>query len=107
MIKALAVTLLGNCVIHALHPDFSRVAVFAIGSERSMPDCSHEEADTPIAVHILQAVQAEFARKVLVRIADTDVIGILVGKYHFLKEIQPDLAYDMGGLWNGTKLQTH
>ena len=65
-----------------------------------MPDCSHEEADTRIVVHILHTVQDEYARKVLVRTADTDVIVILVGKYHSLKEIQPDLdlwvAFGMG-----------
>lgn len=80
MIKALAVTFLGNCVIDSLHSDFSGVSVIAIGSERSMPDCSHEEADTRIVVHILHAVHAEYARKILVRTADTDVIVILVGK---------------------------
>ena len=100
MIKALAVTFVRNCVIHSLHSDFSLVSIIAIGSERSMPDCSHEETDTRIAVHTLHAVQAEYARKVLVRIVDTDVIVILVGKYHFLNEIQPDLdlwvAFGMG-----------
>ena len=53
-----------------------------------------------IAVPIQHAVQAEYARKVLVRIADTDVSVILVGKYHFPRQIQPDLdiwvAFGMG-----------
>ena len=99
MIKALVVTLLGNCIIDSLHSDFSGVFVIAFGSERSMPNCGyHEEADTRIMVHILHSVQAEYARKVLVRTADTDAVG----KYHFLKEIQP-----MGALWNGTKSQIH
>ena len=59
-----------------------------------------EEADTRIVVYILHAVQVETTRKVLVRIADKDVIVLLMGKYHFLKEIQPDLdiwgAFGMG-----------
>ena len=63
-------------------------------------DCSHEEADTRMVVYILHAVQVETTRKDLVRIADKDVIVLLVGKYHFLKEIQPDLdiwgAFGMG-----------
>ena len=62
-----------------------------IDFERSMLDCSYEEADTRIVVHILHAVDAEYATNVFVRIADTDVIVILVGKYHFMKEIQSDL----------------
>ncbi|CAB4035539.1 Hypothetical predicted protein, partial [Paramuricea clavata] len=56
-----------------------------------MTDCTHEEADTRIVVHILHAIQVEEAKTVLVRTVDTDVLVILVGKLHDLKEVQPEL----------------
>ena len=65
-----------------------------------MTDCTHEEADTRIVVHILHAIQVEEAKTVLVRTVDTDVLVILVGKLHVLKEVQPELdlwlAFGMG-----------
>ena len=71
-----------------------------IGSATAMTDCTHEEADTRIVVHILHAIQVEEAKTVLVRTVDTDVLVILVGKLHDLKEVQPELdlwlAFGMG-----------
>ncbi len=45
-----------------------------------MPSCDHEEADTRLIVHIVDALnkrQSTF----LVRTVDTDVVVILVGKF--------------------------
>ncbi len=84
------------------------VSVICIGAERFMPECSHEEADTRIVVHIRHAVQTEQTKTVLVRMVDTDVVVILVGKFKYLKSIQPDLhlwvAFGMGHIWNGAQL---
>jgi hypothetical protein len=65
-----------------------------------MIDCTHEEADTRVVVHIIHAIQAEEAKTILVRTVDTDVLVILVGQIHNLKVIQPELdlwlAFGMG-----------
>ena len=74
--------------------------MISIGSVTAMTDCTDEEADTRIVVHILYAVQVEEAKTVLVRTVDTDVLVILVGKLHVLKEVQLELdlwlAFGMG-----------
>ncbi|CAB4034500.1 Hypothetical predicted protein [Paramuricea clavata] len=78
----------------------SGTSVISIGSATAMTDCTHEEADTRIVVHILHAIQVEEAKTVLVRTVDTDVLVILVGKLHDPKEVQPELdlwlAFGMG-----------
>lgn len=56
-----------------------------------MGECNHEEADTRIVVHVLHAIQTDNAKTVLIRTVDTDVIVILIGKFHYLTAIQPDL----------------
>ena len=72
-------------------------SAISIGVDRSMAECNHEEADTRIVVHVLiHAIQADQAKSVVVRTVDTDVIVILVGKFHYLKAIQPELD-----LWVG------
>ena len=58
--------------------------MISIGSDRSMPEYNHEEADTRIVVHILHAIQDNKAKSVLVRTVDTDVLVILIGKFHHL-----------------------
>ena len=70
--------------------------MISIGSDRSMPECNHEEADTRIVVHILHAIQDNKAKSVLVRTVDTDVLVILIGKFQHLRAIQPNLD-----LWVG------
>ena len=67
------------------------ISVISIGSDRSMPECNHEEADTRIVVQVLHAIQVNQAKSVLVTTVDTDVIVILIGKFHHLKAIQPVL----------------
>ena len=58
-----------------------------------MGQCNHEEADTRIVVHVRHALERG-AESVLVRTVDTDVVVILVGKFHDL------LAYNQRAkLW--------
>ena len=45
-----------------------------------MMECDHEEADTRICVHIMDALD-NGAKKVYVRTVDTDVIVVLVVNY--------------------------
>ena len=72
-------------------------SAISIGVDRSMAECNHEEADTRIVVHVLlHAIQADQAKSVVVRTVDTDVIVILVGKFHYLRAIQRELD-----LWVG------
>ena len=65
-----------------------------------MPDCNHEEADTRMVVHLRHALLMEGAVTVLVRTVDTDVVVILVGKFHDLKAVNADVniwvAFGMG-----------
>ena len=53
------------------------------GSDRSMELCDHEEADTRLLIHLLDALQ-NGCTNCLVRTVDTDVIVILIGKFHEL-----------------------
>lgn len=65
-----------------------------------MSECSHEEADTRIVVHVYHAIIDEEVKTVLVRTVDTDVVVVLIGKFHFLKGANPSLdlwvAFGMG-----------
>ena len=45
-----------------------------------MSPCNHEEADTRIVIHVIQALQSG-CTSVLVRTVDTDVVVILFGKF--------------------------
>ena len=58
-------------------------SVVHIGSGIPMPNCSHEEADTRMIVHLYHAL-AQGAKTIKVHTVDTDVIVILVGKYHHI-----------------------
>lgn len=72
----------------------------SIGTERSMTDCNHEEADTRIVVHVVHAIQDPNVSSVLVRTVDTDVVVILVGKLNLFRDINPGVnlwvAFGMG-----------
>ena len=72
----------------------------SIGTERSMTDCNHEEADTRIVVHVVHAIQGPNVSSVLVRTVDTDVVVILVGKLNLFRDINPGVnlwvAFRMG-----------
>ena len=53
-----------------------------------MPNCSHEEADTRIVVHIARALE-QGAKTIYVRTVDTDVVVILAGAFFDLIATQP------------------
>ena len=63
-------------------------AVLAKGNTHSMATCNHEEADTRMLVHMLDAV-ANDAITGLVRTVDTDVIVIFVGMLNCLLLVNP------------------
>lgn len=68
---------------------FPGQSVVGIGTSRTMPDCNHEEADTRIVAHVMHALQQGSAT-IQIRTVDTDVIAILIGKYHDLAKLKPD-----------------
>ena len=61
--------------------------------------CTHEEANTRIVVHVLDAAK-NGCKKIVVRTVDTDVLVILVGQFHQIKERHPSielwLAFGVG-----------
>ncbi len=59
----------------------SGTAVVNRGNSHCMGPCNHEEADTRLLIHLLDALK-KGAAKCLVRTVDTDVIVILIGKYY-------------------------
>ena len=54
-----------------------------------MPISDHEEADTRMCLHVLHAL-SKGAQNMLVSTVDTDVIVILVGIFHKLREAYPN-----------------
>jgi hypothetical protein len=54
-------------------------------SSNKMPKCTHEEADTRIMVHLIHALEGG-KQLIQVRTVDTDVIVILIGNFHDLKQ---------------------
>ena len=53
-----------------------------------MLPCDHEEADTRVFIHLLDALDRGSTR-CLVRTVDTDVVVILIGKFHALLSKYP------------------
>ena len=60
-------------------------SVTATGASHYMPECNHEEADTRMLLHLQDALE-NGATTCLVRTVDTDVIVIIVGKFHYLRD---------------------
>jgi hypothetical protein len=64
-----------------------------------MQICDHEEADTRIAVHTVNALE-NGGRRVLIRTVDTDVVVIMIGLHHKLISSYPSadiwIAFGMG-----------
>ena len=54
--------------------------VIAKGGGKPMFDCTHEEADTRVIVHLLHALENGQSR-VEIRTVDTDVVVLLIGKF--------------------------
>ena len=73
--------------------------VLVRGSNRSMPACNHEEADTRIVYHIKDSLQQGY-ECCLICTLDTDVVVIRTGKFHQLQEfcLNADIwvAFDTG-----------
>ena len=68
--------------------------VVTVGSGHPcMLECSHEEADTRIVVHIVHTLQ-QGMRKIEIRTVDTDIIVILAGVYFKLV-----MAYQLLDIW--------
>lgn len=71
----------------------------SLGTSENMEDCSHEEADTRILVHLLDAVKKN-RKKIIIRTVDTDVVTILIGQFYSLIVHHPDIdiwvAFGMG-----------
>ena len=53
------------------------------GTSRQMIPCDHEEADTRLLVHVIDSLNAGCST-CLVRTVDTDVVVILIDKFHHL-----------------------
>ena len=64
-----------------------------------MGECTHEEADTRIIVHLQHAVDTG-AQKILIRTVDTDVVVLLIGQLPTLLRSHPHIevwvAFGMG-----------
>ena len=61
----------------------SGMRVLTKGTSRQMIPCDHEEADTRLLVHVIDSLNAGCST-CLVRTVDTDVVVILIGKFHHL-----------------------
>ena len=61
----------------------SGTTAISLGTSRSMGPCDHEEADTRLLIHLQDAIQNNCIN-CLVRTVDTDVMVILIGKFHHL-----------------------
>ena len=61
----------------------------------NMSACSHEEADTRIMIHLLNAIELG-SRKVNIRTVDSDVIIILIGKFFEIKDKIEDVCVTFG-----------
>ncbi|XP_071477249.1 uncharacterized protein [Diadema antillarum] len=68
----------------------SGTSVIARGDCEPMADCTHEEADTRITVHLQHAVERG-SRKIVIRTVDTDVLVILIGQFPSLFIEHPDI----------------
>ena len=60
----------------------------------SMPDCTHEESDTRIVVHIIDAIRKGM-KSICIRTVDTDILTILISQFHFLKDLCKDLELNV------------
>lgn len=74
-------------------------SVITRGDCEPMEDCTHEEADTRIIVHLQHAAERG-SKKIVIRTVDTDIIAILVGQLPSLIVEYPDIdiwvAFGMG-----------
>ena len=64
------------------------LSVIARGTSCCMEYCDHEEADTMLVVHWHDALDTG-STTCLVRTVDTDVVAIIIGKFHALTVNNP------------------
>ena len=85
-------TLLTSKVIELVCPPSKVVYVTSgervISAGSDMTNCKHEEADTRVVVHILNALE-QGMKSVQVRTVDTDVVIILAGAFYELCMTEP------------------
>ena len=62
-----------------------------MGQEQAiaMGNCNHEEADTRMVVHLINALENGL-NSIVVRTVDTDVIVILISEFHTIQEVCPE-----------------
>ena len=65
--------------------------VLAVNSP-AMPTCSHEEADSRIFIHILDALE-EGNNCFMIRTVDTDIVNISFGKFHDIEARYSDFDF--------------
>ena len=68
----------------------SGVTSIVRGAIRYMTQCDHEEADTRMLIHLLEALR-NGSTNCLVHTVDTDVFVILFGKFHHLVSFCQDV----------------
>ena len=61
-----------------------------LGTSQSMGPCDHKEADTRLLIHLQDAIRNNYT-KCLLRTVDTDVVVILIGKFHHLLTLCQDV----------------
>ena len=60
------------------------------GSSATKPACTHEEADTRVIIHLLHAA-ATGHKKIVIRTVDTDILIILIGQFHLIRDQYEDI----------------
>ena len=76
----------------------SGTTVISRGTSRCMQPCDHKEADTRMLVHLQDALR-NGATTCLMRTVDTDVVVILIGKFHAFRSDHPAADIAMGCIW--------
>ena len=55
-----------------------------------MPACTQEEADARVIIHLLHAA-ATGHKKIVIRTVDTDILIILIGQFHLIRDQYEEL----------------
>ena len=65
-------------------------SVVCKGNSQPMLECTHEEADTRVVVHIIHRLTHGY-RRIKVRTVDTDIVVILIGKSFYMQQHYPEI----------------
>ena len=63
--------------------------VLCNGSDHMMADSDHEEADTRIVLHVIDALRRG-ANKIIIRTVDSDDVIILIGQFYIVIDEYPN-----------------